>query len=174
VTASSERSAKIRKKLQHLRGHRFGGRAAKFRSFQEHQPVQQPSALDFGCVASVPDWIVADPDRQHMIGLAAAILQERDAIERELSGDRLAAIAALVGNDLFEQLCDLSLPEDIESGCSGRLPRPEDFAIIGAALRRAAMPAALRDGQPGDLDPAKARMLCDQAADLIHAGGSGQ
>jgi hypothetical protein len=174
VTAAFSRSAIIRQKLQHVRGHRFVGRAARFRSRQQGVGAEAVFVLDFAGVASLPDWIVADHERQHLIGLAAAILQERDAIERELSGDRLAAIAALVGEDLFERLCDIPLPDTIDSVSAARLRRPEDFAAIGAELRRSAMPAPLRNADVTDANAAKARLFCDRAASAIAAMEGGR
>jgi hypothetical protein len=167
MMAVSARSAMIRRKLAHLRGHRFGARASRFRSLHDAQPIVQILPQDFASITALPDWIVANGDRQEQIGVAAAILQARDAIERELSGSRLAAIAALVGDDLFERLCDAPLPEDIFSASAGRLPRPEDFVTMGRALRRAAMPAPFRDAELSDADSVKARMLCDHAAHVI-------
>jgi hypothetical protein len=166
------RSASIRQKLQHLRGHRLGVRAARFKQSLAAADGQAHSLLDFDTVAALPDWALFDDTRQIMVGLGAAILDERGAIDRELSGDRLAAIAALVGADIFERLCDLPLPNSISVNPKGHLPRPEDFATIGANLRRWAMPAALREKGISNADADRARLLCLLSASLIETGNS--
>jgi hypothetical protein len=162
----SSRSANIRRKLQHLRGHRLGGRATRFKQSLAAADGQAHPGLDFDTVAALPDWVLVDDARQIMVGLGAAILDERGAIDRELSGERLAVIAALVGNEIFDRLCDWPLPDSISVRASGRLPRPEDFSTIGANLRRRAMPAALREEAISDDDADRARQLCQLAAGL--------
>lgn len=167
MIAAPARSALIRQKLQHVRGHRFGGRAARFRSLRQGASSEGIAEPDFACVAALPDWVLADNERQRLVGVAAAILYKRDAIERELSGGRLAAIAALVGDDLFERLCDHPLPEDAGVAETVRLPRPEDFVAIGEELRRAALPDPLRETEPTVVDAAKARTYCGIAARIV-------
>ncbi len=168
MTVPGVRSAIIREKLHVIRGHRSGGRAARFRSRQAGTAMEP----DFLCVAALPDWALADGKRQEIVGLGAAILEERGAIERELSGGRLAAIAALVGSELFERLCEAPLGQaplgEAGNGAGGRLPRPEDFIAKGEFLRRCAMPAALRGSECSESDAARARHLCKLAASLIH------
>jgi hypothetical protein len=168
---ASPRSALIRRKLQHLRGHRFGGRAARFKVRLAAAGGRAHKLLDFATVAALPDWVLADDSQQAIIGLGAAILDERGAIDRELSGERLVAIAGLVGDEMFEALCDCPLPDGVLPKLMGRLPRPEDFAVIGANLRRWAMPTALRDEIIGDADAKRARLLCDLAAAVADKTG---
>jgi hypothetical protein len=175
---SSRRSAALREKLAKIRGHRFGSRAARFRDRQrdrlEPSSVATPTVEpDFSAVAALPDWALLDDAAQTKIGLAAAILQARGAIDRELSGERLAAIAAVVGDALFEQLCDCELP-DAWSGNGSRLPRPEDLPAIGAGLCHRAMPRGLRDPAIADPEAAAARTLCAAAAAVIAAAEQGQ
>jgi hypothetical protein len=169
MMAPSARSALIRRKVEHVRGHRFSARASRFRALHDAQTAAPALPQDFASVTALPDWIVADDDQQELIGVAAAMVQARDAIECELSGTRLAAIAALVGDELFERLCDAPLPKGIDSASAGRLPRPEDFVTIGRALRRAALPAPFREAELSNAESAKARLLCDHAAHIIDA-----
>lgn len=173
MTAATARSAVLRQKLHYVRGHSFGGRAARFREQLSDSPAKT-LRLDFASVATLPDWILASEAEQVRVGLSAAILKERQAIERELSGGRLASIAALVGADLFERLCDAILPEGLVNPGSGRLPRPEDFATIGAGLRRAALPTSLRGSDESEGESAEARLLCAIAARLIQPEDAGQ
>jgi hypothetical protein len=166
------RSANIRQKLQHLRGHRYGSRATRFKQCLAASDERAHTLLDFDTLAALPDWALFDDARQIMVGLGAAILDERGAIDRELSGERLAAIAALVGDDIFDRLCDWPLPNSISVNATGHLPRPEDFSTIGANLRRWAMPASLRKEAISNADAERARLLCHLSANLTEKGNS--
>ncbi len=173
MTAATARSVVLRQKMQHIRGHSFGGRAVRFRRRQPSD-CAMASVPDFASVAALPDWILASEEEQVRIGLSAAILKERQAIERELSGGRLACIAALVGTDLFERLCDSTLPDSVDGSGSSRLPRPEDFIASGTTLRRAAMPAAFRNTDVSESDAAEARLLCTIASRLVKMADADQ
>ncbi len=160
------RTVLLRAKLAHVRGHDFGPRAARFRK-TSGEPAPE---IDLADLTALPDWILLDDDAQVQVGLAAAILDARGAIDRELSGARLAAIAELVGDGCFERLCELPLPDNARSEAPMRLPRPEDLAETGRRLRLAALPGVPIDTGVAMIDPAKARALCDLAAKLIDAG----
>ncbi|MGL5837626.1 MAG: hypothetical protein ACRCY3_03905 [Sphingorhabdus sp.] len=165
------RTALLRRKLEYVRGHAFGARATRFRLRATGKAESGKAEADFAMLAAMPEWMLADEERQALVGLAAAILQARPAIDRELSGVRLAAIAAVVGDALFDRLCDCDLHAIGDMSVTARLPRPEDLPAIGAQLRLAALPASLCDGRPiEDGEATRARLLCAIAAKAIEAG----
>ncbi len=153
-----QRTVKLRQKLAYLRGQNRSKRAIKFNQRLE---AVQPGVdeTDFNRTASLPDWILLPDEDQALIGLSAAILSERDAIDRELSGERLIAIAATVGDELFEKLCEVTLfdntAHNTDMPMSQLLSRPEDFLAIGHDIRL----RAVHDNY--------ARSLCDIAASVV-------
>jgi hypothetical protein len=156
---SQDRTVKLRQKLTYLRGHHRSKRAVQFeRRLETAQPIVKDA--DFNSIATLPDWILLRDEDQVLIGLCAAILNERDAIDRELSGERLIAIAAVVGGELFEKLCEVTLTDNlqtfVDTPMSQLLSRPEDLHTIGHQIRLLAMEKG-----------SHARRLCDIAADLI-------
>lgn len=167
----SQRTAMLRQKLAYVRGDNHSGdnhsgRASRFKNIMAGgSKVHENQSFD--CVASLPDWIVLDTVTQDLIGVCAAILNERSAIDRELSGERLSAISAIVGNALFEDLCEVSLPPQTDKVQNvdfiPRLSRPEDFTAIGQELRIKAMRYTSRQSE----DENYPRILCDIAAYVV-------
>ncbi len=149
------RTQGLRAKLAMLNGHGRRGRSRRFLENRDGYP-----APNFASVAAVPNWMLMDDAAKRGIAKSVALLVRRDAIDRELSGKRLGALADAVGHQILEALCDCPAPEvrDIW-GRSGLLPRPEDLEELGSPILEAALPLSLKDRYPGATDDANARAL---------------
>ena len=137
------RSALIRQKLAFARTHSRRGRTARFqaRTLAMPDPAADP---DFDIIAALPDWLLLSAPEEALLAMCVAVAAHRPAIDRELSGAKLAALAEIVGEARFDLLCDLDdLPQANDPRYS-QLPRPEDLAGIGAAIitQTAQTPAA--------------------------------
>ena len=89
-------------------------------------------------LASPPGWQGCEGAARRTLAAIMALLAARPAIDGELSGPRLAELAAAVGEDRFDRLCDidaalLALPDTPMS-----LPSPRDLARRGEELLLAA------------------------------------
>jgi hypothetical protein len=157
------RSASLRAKLGLIRGHSHG-RATLFRNRRLGEAGNDP---DFSALVALPDWVaLPDADQTHM-AQAVAVLLHRSAIDRELSGHKLAALSDAVGEALFDELCDCPLPATINAIGSDRLPRPEDLESIGREHMLRAIPFALASRFPGAAGDGHASVLCTIAAQLL-------
>lgn len=63
-----------------------------------------------------------------------SLLCAREAIDRELSGRKLSALAAAVGDETFDAVCDCQLPDVSLDFAIGNLPQPNSLASEGEAL----------------------------------------
>lgn len=142
-------------KLALLARHCGQGRGARFARRASGQP-----AMGFGDLAKLPDWLDAPDGQRARIAAAAGLLRHRRAIDAELSGPRLAALAAAVGEPLFDAVCEAEVPE---MAGAEKLPPPERVLAAGAQLLEAALPLALQDRFPGARDDAVARDLLARA-----------
>jgi hypothetical protein len=170
--AATPRTDMIRRKLKLVRGSRYSDRALRFKQNQaaSTSPVAPIAKHQFGDIVNLPDWLLADAQIQALIGLCAAILSQRPAIDRELSGERLVAISELVGSDLFEHLCDYPVAKIALTDGRNRLSRPEDFEAIGEEIRHRALPLAFGGIENG---PEKAAAsICALAAQIIETTAS--
>lgn len=109
----------------------------------------------FDDLARVPVWRLHGPDDVERIALVAGLLHHRPAIDAELSGARLAPIAAACGETLFDRACSGDAPpvEDCADLSAG-VPAPEELRAAGHAFMAATH------------DPA-ARTLVARAATLV-------
>jgi hypothetical protein len=124
----------------------------------------EPSFTD---MAMVPDWLMLPPLRQDRVARLAGLVQHRAAIDHELSGPRLAMLAAAVGEDLFDAACAADLA--VAPANLAALPRPDVLIADGWATLRAGLPpvfAAAHDGACGDGD---ARALTEAAMHIEQA-----
>jgi hypothetical protein len=134
------RSATLRAKLALIRGAPYAARATRFRDRQLNDDVP---TLDAASVMAVPDWLLSSEEQQIGLAKAIAILLHRPAIDSELSGTKLAALSDAVGEELFDDLCDHRLTEEMPEPVSRDLPRPEDLEAIGRDHMQRAIPIAL-------------------------------
>ncbi|WP_158266275.1 hypothetical protein [Allosphingosinicella deserti] len=126
------------------------GRGARFGRRIGTQPG--PS---YGDLAKIPDWLSEPEARRQRIAALAGLLRYRRAIDAELSGPKLATIAELLGEDLFDAACDA----DADADGPASLPPPERILDEGRGLLEAALPRSLAAAFPGARDDDQARRL---------------
>lgn len=132
------------------------GRGARFARRLAGMPG--PSFADIG---KVPDWLSAEPAQQQRIATLAALLRYRRAIDAELSGTRLAALAATVGEDLLDAACEAPAPD---RSSNLPLPPPQHLHAEGRALLHAALPLPFAHRFPDARDDPQARDLAARAS----------
>lgn len=104
-------------------------RAERFRLRLEGGEV--PS---FDLIAAPPAWRVADEDGRRELALVAALLHYRETIDAELHGPALARLAALVGEELFDAVCEAELGGLPQADDAGGLPAADELERIGYQL----------------------------------------
>ncbi|MGK6318102.1 hypothetical protein [Sphingomonas sp. DT-204] len=117
----------------------------------------------FADLAKVPDWLTEPPERQERIACLAALLRHRRAIDTELSGPRLAMLAATVGEDLLDAACEMPLSPPLDDA---PLPTPDQLVAEGRRLLHAGLPGPFADRFPGARDDAQARALTMSAESI--------
>lgn len=136
------------------------GRGARFARRRANQPGPVYSDL-----AKMPDWLEGAEAGRHRLAALAGLLHYRRAIDAELSGPKLATIAAALGEDLLDAACDADFDQDGPT----TLPPPERILAEGRDLLEAALPVSLASAFPGARDDARARSLVMQAHALERA-----
>ncbi len=131
------------------------GRGARFAGRLRGDPVPR-----FSDLAKLPDWLDAPAEARERIAALAGLLRYRRAIDAELSGPRLARLAAAVGEELLDAACGVEIDVD---AAPEALPPPERIAEEGRALLEAALPLSLAPAWPGARDDAAARALALRA-----------
>lgn len=94
----------------------------------------QPPASMAGLL-STPAWHRADRDTRARIARAAALIALRPAIDREVRGGPLGALARAAGEPLFDAVCALDMPTIDAApvaGCDPATPLPPDRAALDA------------------------------------------
>ncbi len=72
--------------------------------------------------------------RRGEIAKLVALLDARAAIDRDLNGSRLSALAACVGEAQFDHVCEAEIASAVyERGCT-KLPDPQRLQDLGEAL----------------------------------------
>ena len=130
------------------------GRGARFGRRVGNQPGPRYADL-----AKMPDWLSEPEARRQRIAALAGLLRYRRAIDAELSGPKLATIAEMLGEDLFDAACDA----EVEADGPASLPPPERILDEGRGLLEAALPLSLAAAFPGARDDDDARTLVLQA-----------
>jgi hypothetical protein len=158
------RSAELRARLALARTIQISSRGQCYR----HSNAKTgPAPLSFSDVAAIPDWLSWDSDSRCELALASAILYHRPAIDRELSGVKLGALADRIGREIFDHLCNEELDETINPGfLSEQFPRPEDLDDIGERLLSASLPKTFCSAFPAATGDEQARKLVAFAAAL--------
>lgn len=119
----------------------------------------------FADLAAVPDWITLPSAMQQDVAVAAALIAARPAIDREIDGARLAALAAVAGEALFDRVCSENLTGDM-GGAAGTLPRPDLLPMIGARILEAALPPAFGGSYPAAAGDDRALQIAQKAVAL--------
>ena len=122
---------------------------------------------DFADMAAVPRWLMLTPDQQEKVAQAVGLIRHRAAINRELSGPRLAMLADAVGEDLLDSVCGGEGGEDQPSDAP--LPRPDLMIAEGWDVMRRGLPTVFVARFPDAEGDPVARALSEQAFDLIEA-----
>ncbi len=121
----------------------------------------------FADLAAVPRWLMLPPDQQIRVARAAGLMRHRAAIDRELSGPRLAMLAEAMGEDLLDAVCAsdaADLPDD-----GAPLPRPDLILVEGWATLHAGLPVIFAARFPDACGDAAARAASERAVDLVLA-----
>jgi hypothetical protein len=165
------RTSKLRASIAAVTPNRMELRSSKFRkllSTDTQSTVEGPiAALRFADIAQLPVWLSWSNEEQEQLAKSAAILQHIRAIDQELSGPRLAAIAQTVSDDIFDQLCNAAhMIVDDSNEWPTRLPRPEDLTKIGMDILYSSLPTILSHRFPGAEGNAQATALTNLAAGI--------
>jgi hypothetical protein len=155
----SERTARRAAQLNALgvvdtRGTRFANRLAG---------AEGPTLAD---LAAVPRWLMLAEDQQARVAMAAGLLRHKSAIQNELSGQKLAALADVVGEDLLDAVS--ALPTVVDSA-PNMLPRPEDLVAKGWLTLHRGLPAPFASRFPDAANDADARVIAEAAFDLVQS-----
>jgi hypothetical protein len=137
------------------------GRGARFARRMGGVPAPR-----FSDMAHVPDWLDEPPEVRTRIAALATLLKHRAALDGELSGPRLAMIAATVGEDLLDAACEAPA---FFNGSARPLPRPERIVSEGEKLLETGLPLPFAAGFPGARDDAAARQFTEQAYAIAKA-----
>ncbi len=88
----------------------------------------------FSDLVDPPDWSVAEQERHSELVVTIGLLHARPAIDAELNGARLAALAAFVGEDRFDAICDADTDQLRAEFLTDDLPTPVELVEQGEAL----------------------------------------
>ncbi len=111
------------------------GRGDRWRARLAGKAAPPPPRLDQ--LAAWPRWPRFEAAAQDRVLAAVATVAGRDALVREIDGARLRGYAAVLGEDLLEEV--LALP----AGGSHPLPSPDKAVAAGRLIVRQALPAEL-------------------------------
>jgi hypothetical protein len=166
-----QRTARLRANFAAIASSQTVSRSFKFRNAMTKDTrslIEEPfAALRFADISQLPEWVSWSDDEQGLLAKSAAILQHIRAIDQELSGVRLAAIAQTVGDDIFDQLCTEAYTIlDDSYQWPTRLPRPEDLTKIGMDILYSSLPTILSHRFPGAEGNAQATVLTNLAAGI--------
>lgn len=92
----------------------------------------------FADVANPPAWARSEGDDRAQLAKTIALLASRAAIDSELNGARLAALAEAVGEDSFDQICEADVLDVTIADIPAALPRPEELERLGSDMLAAA------------------------------------
>ena len=122
---------------------------------------------DFADMAAVPRWLMLTPDQQEKVAQTVGLIRHRAAINRELSGPRLAMLADAVGEDLLDAVCAGDGVDELSNDAP--LPRPDLMIAEGWDVMRRGLPTVFVARFPDAKGDPVARALSEQAVDLIEA-----
>jgi hypothetical protein len=122
-------------------------RSARFLRRQS-QPSTKAEAPDWATLIALPRWTICNPSDQNRIAMIAALLYARRQIDQELSGQTLSALAALVGENAFDAICDAPIDQDWPQLADGPLPAPAQLLPLGMRLLQASLPHPLQVEKP--------------------------
>jgi hypothetical protein len=119
----------------------------------------------FADMAAVPRWLMLPPEQQHRVAKVAGLLRHRAAIDRELSGPRLAMLAEAVGDDLLDAVCASNAGDG--SANDTPLPRPDLIIAEGWDIMHHGLPPVFATRFPDARGDALARAASERAVDVV-------
>jgi hypothetical protein len=164
TAAAPCRSQHLRAKLALVRGYSHRRRAAAFRTHVQNIP---PAQYAFNSIAALPNWLLWNEEAQDRLAAIIALKLHRNAIDQELSGTKLAAVSAVVGEAIFDALCDAPLEEGQD--LTNELPRPEDLVNMGRQYMQRSIPIVFATQFPGATGDSEAIKLCLKAMALLQS-----
>lgn len=136
------------------RGGRFANRLAG---------LESPTFAD---LAAVPRWLMLPPEDKARVAMAAGLLQYKTALNCELSGQKLAALAEVFGEDLIDAVTALHCEKSTEISA---LPPPETLAAAGWSILHRGLPAPFANRFPHAANDVDARALAEAAFNLAQS-----
>lgn len=121
----------------------------------------------FSDMAAVPRWLMLPPDQQERVAKTAGLIRYRSAIDRELSGSRLAMLAEAVGEDLLDAVCADDVAGDALD--ESPLPRPDHLITEGWRILHRGLPIVFAPRFAEAIGDAAARTASERAVDLVVA-----
>lgn len=122
--------------------------------------------VNFNDLAAVPRWLMLPPDQQARVAMAAGLLRHKSALDHELSGQKLAALASMMGEDLVDAVAALPVADGVSRG---GLPPPEPLVKEGWSMLHRGLPAPFAPRFPDAANDANARILAEAAFDLVQS-----
>lgn len=136
----SERVARRQARLAALMQKRPSGRGQRF---ARRSAGEIPACL--GDLTELPDWTLLPSDKQARVARIAGLMLHRAAIDSELSGARLSALASALDEDVFDAACAAEVAPDF-SGAS-ELPTAKEVVERGWAALHGSLPDSLGGGK---------------------------
>ncbi|MEL6878270.1 MAG: hypothetical protein AAGL68_09260 [Pseudomonadota bacterium] len=88
----------------------------------------------FGELVDPPAWSEVAKEQRTDLAAVMALLRFRPALNAELNGQKLASLAQFIGEDRFDQVCEISLDEiGVQDACEA-LPTPFELVEQGERL----------------------------------------
>jgi hypothetical protein len=118
----------------------------------------------FADLAAVPRWLMLTAEEQARIAMAAGLLQYKGALDRELSGQKLSALADFFGETLVDAVAALPSVELTEANS---LPPPETLVAQGWSILQRGLPAPFATHFSQAANDPDARALAEAAFNLV-------
>jgi hypothetical protein len=121
-------------------------------------------------IVNLPDWILCDAHLTDDIAAVTAMLHFRNAIDRELSGEKLRAICEVVGEAHYDLVCEAPLPPGaLLADATAKLPSPKRLAELGRNMLERSLPVAMADQVNRACGDAAMRQLSNMATMMVVA-----
>jgi hypothetical protein len=159
-----------RGKLAHIN---LPSRSERYRMRVEGEGATSFQPVSFAELAAIPAWINWPDEEQRTLAIVAAILAHADAIERELSGEKLRSLAITLRDDLFDYIAEHHFESALQLNhmrdVAEKLPRPEDLEQMGRRLLLSSLPLVLQKQYPEAAGDMYGRQITDLARTAISA-----
>ncbi len=96
---------------------------------------------DWSTMLAMPRWALSGKSEQNRIAAICALLHFRQQIDAELSGNRLSALAGLVGEDVFDAACETAIDHAWPlADATAPMPTPTALHSIGWQILNGSLP----------------------------------